>query len=71
MKFEFKCVGASKFLSPKQEDNVTRFDFLAVAAPQGKHMDIFIEKLQLWHQNHGAYQVSKTYTLETEGWKLA
>lgn len=59
-----KCVGAQLLLSPKKEDQVTRFIFLPISAPFGKDGEVWPEsQIQLWELDGGKYKVGQDYDL--------
>lgn len=61
---KYKCVVTERLFSPKAEDNVTRYSFMAKESPQGKHQDVFVENVTVWLQDSGAFQVGKEYEFD-------
>lgn len=58
------CVGAQLQLSPKKEDQVTKFSFAPRSAPLGKPGDAWPEsQVQLYEHDGGKYQVGQEYEM--------
>lgn len=67
MSCKVKCVGANLHLSPKKEDEVTRFNFICFAPPVGLDGEIWPEsQMQVWTKDHSRYTVGKSYEMYVE-----